>query len=154
MLDIDWKLVVAVWGAVTGTVSLLLVLFSKRPRFHLERFWKPSPDSLSLVVNNPSPSPIMVSSVWTCPRGYQFRPAQSSPESALDSVRHAGRLMAGENVPLYLKAGETGRFDISIEGLRAVIVVVWWHRNWLLVRVPHVFLLSRRIADDLNRAVS
>jgi hypothetical protein len=154
MPDIDWKLVVAIWGAVTGSVSLLLALFSKRPRFHLEPFWKKAPNSLSLVVNNPAPSPLMVSSVWTYSRWYEFRPAQSSPESALDSVRHAGRLLAGENVPLYLKAGETGHFDISIKNARPAVAVVWWHRNWLFVRMPSFVPLSRRIADDVNRAVS
>jgi hypothetical protein len=154
MPDFEWKTVAAWVGAITGTLSLLINLFSNRPRFHLARFWKPSPASLSLFVNNPSQLVVMVAGISAFPPGcYNFRPALTEASSVHDDVRHAARLLSGERVPLYLKPGESGRIDISVLRPRTVLVVVWWHRNWLFMRIPHIFWLSGRIAEDVHHAV-
>jgi hypothetical protein len=151
----------AIWGAVTGTIgtitgliSLFLVLASKRPRFRLTRYWQPSPQVLALVIDNPSQSALMVSRVWPLRSGYTIW-ANLTSNQGEDSVQHAAKLMAGQNVPLYLMPGESGHFGVRIgTDARPTIVVAWWHRNWRFLRLPYIFSISQRIAEDINNAAS
>ena len=152
MEQLGWKEWTAIVGAVTGPINLALQLFSKRPRLA----WGPSTggadDRLTLVIDNPSTSQLMISRIKAFPTSYGFFPERQ--ESTTDNtMRDVLDRMKKGRVPVLLKPGKTRTVNINTikEGSWAIVIVVW-HRFWLLpIRIPYVMWLSRKVANDVNK---
>jgi hypothetical protein len=154
MPDIDWKTWTAIWGAVTGTVSLALILFSKRPRFHWEPYDGSSNNYLYLVVENPSQSHLMISRISAIPKGHKFFPVRR-PDSQRSSTHDLAAWEKSKNIPVFVKPNDSRKIRVNIKDRSSALIILYWHRYWIFpVRIPKILWLSRKIADEINAAAA
>lgn len=146
----DWRTWAAVWGAITGTIALLLSLLSSRPRFVLTPDGQGGAQRICIKVYNPSALPLQVSRVSIIPPGIGVFPMRKDD---------SGRTMIED----WMETAETGRFYLFVEPrserqirintiTRWCIILLWWHRFTLLpIRLPKIVLISPSVAQKINR---
>lgn len=150
----DWKEWAGIVGAITGTLSLALQIFSKRPRFYLSAATSHfgfNPDAL-LIIENPAPIALMVARVSAVPANrYKFKPVRHDPET-IDVVRDTLAEMRTGRVPVLLKPNETRIIEIEPTATSGrALLIIWWHRSWLIpIALPKLIWLSPKRLDEIG----
>lgn len=147
----EWKEIAAIWGALTGTISLAMQVVSW-PRFYWRSEYVLLNDELRLVIENPSQTSLLVSRFISYPKQYKFKPVRLDEET-VDVVRDVISEMRTGRLPILVGPGETR--EVEVEELhdaadRALIIVVW-RRFWFIpIRVVKLLWISRQMARDIR----
>jgi hypothetical protein len=141
-----WKGVAALLGMVLGIINTWMLVCSKRPVF--VKAPGKGEDRLTVQVVNPSSRPLQINRAWQ--RG--FRGQRIGIFTDRTTVEEAYDWLEGRGPYLYVPPGSTRSLDLNTikDGYRG-LVILWWHRLGLAPAWPHIFYLSRKIADEINK---
>jgi hypothetical protein len=148
----DWKDYTAILGAVTGTVSLALQIFSRRPRFSWAMANPLLQEELRLVIENPSQSSLLITRFVCIPRQYKCRPIRLQDE-AIDVVRDTVVQMRTGRTPLLIRPGQAREIEVEElhDGAGRSLIMIVWHRFWFLpIRAVKLVWVSPKIAADIR----
>jgi len=161
----DWRTLAAWWGAALSTWLALARLFPQWPIMVLDPGAStrgPVPEWIRVRVINPSTRPLIISGRQLIRvAGYTalpdkfpplefFIPLSGSEAGEANEIEYARHVSS--KVMEYIAPGDDRTlWLVSIRPAGTWLVILWWHRHWLLpIRLPSAVRLSCLVAKEIN----